>query len=123
TQYDSEVTFVFNQNIYNKKSWLSICQTGSDIWESPTKGDIYTDTYSYSGQVQQSKLNAANFSRLESKFNAAFFRDENSRGGWVNGDSLKGSILVIKLIKQNANKLITLLSIDVNFIESPLNLK
>lgn len=123
TQYDSEITFVFNQNIYNKKSWLSICQTGSDIWESPTKGDIYTDTYSYSGQVQQSKLKAANFSRLESKFNAAFFRDENSRGGWVNGDSLKGSILVIKLIKQNANKLITLLSIDVNFVESPLNLK
>lgn len=123
TQYNAEITLIFNQDITMKKSWQSIAQTASDVWISPTQGDIETDGISYGTTKQQSHLVAANYRVLESKPSTAFYRDENSNGGWVNGDFLKGSYLKIKLIKQNASSLISLSEAEIYFVISPLNLR
>jgi len=122
-QYNAEITLVFNQDITMKKSWQAITQTASDIWQSPTKGDIETDGISYGTTKQQSHLVNANYRVLESKPSSAFYRDENSRGGWINGDFLKGSYLKAKLVKQNASNFITLTEVEVLIKESPLNTK
>jgi len=122
-QFSASLTLVFNDRITEKKTWQSISQIASAIWASPTKGDIYTDAISYVGQVQQTHLADANYTLLESKPSAAFYRDENSRGGWINGDVLKGSYLVVKLVKENASSLVSISEVAVYFVTSPLNLK
>lgn len=121
--YDAEVTYIFNQNTINKHTWQSITQVANTIWTSPAKGDIYTNVYSYGTQVQQSHLVEANYKLLEGMPSTAFYRDENSRGGWVNGDWLKGNYLVMKFVKKNASELVFLNEIKCYFIDSALNLK
>ena len=61
-----------------------------------------------------------NFKTLEGTFNATFLRDSNSRGGLINGGSLKGEYIIIKLQvnAENAGILVALNSVTVKFIES-----
>ena len=120
-QYNAEITLVFNNDITMKKTWQAITQTASDIWISPTKGDVETDGISYGTTKQQSHLVAANYAVLESKPSASFYRDENSPGGWVNGGWMKGCYMKIKLVKQNASQLLTLSECEIYSIISQLN--
>lgn len=118
--YSAYITVVFNQNLLEKKSPLSVTEVASDIWDCPV---IYTNVKTYGTQRQQSHLVSANFTILEGDPSSAFFKDEFSRGGWINGDSLKGNWVAIKFRKQNASNLVTLNTISMYYQDSPLTTK
>ena len=103
-----------------KKSWNSINEVASGIWEVPS---MYTNSYSYGTQVQQSNIVDAEFTLLEGNPSSAIKRDANSPGGKINGNFMKGNYLIAKFEKLNANNLITLSEVSVRFTESPLNVK
>jgi len=119
-QFDCELTLVFNPNITEKKSWLSLMETANTTWDCP---EIYTDTESYAGQRQETTLVAAEFQVLEGKPSTSLKRDSNSNGGKINGQFLKGSYISIKFRKQNASNLVTLSEILVSYNDSPLTSK
>jgi hypothetical protein len=116
-QGDAFITTVFNAGALDKKTWISLMETGNDIWECPV---IYTQMDS-GGTKQQSELKTTDFSILESEYHASFLRDSNSPGGLVEGDSLKGGYIVIRFEKLSANSFVYLNSATVKFINSPLN--
>jgi hypothetical protein len=120
TVYDCYITLVFNPNITEKKSWLSVMETASGIWDCPT---IYTDVETYAGTFQSSTLVSAEFTVLEGKPSSSFKRDSNSRGAKLNGDSLKGAYIAVKFRKQSASGLITLSEVLVSYNDSPLTSK
>ena len=120
TQYDASITNVFNTNSLDKKTWISIMETGNTVWACPI---IYTqmDTGGTSGDKQESELLEADFVTLESEYQASFLRDSNSPGGLVEGDSLKGNYIVVKFEKTSANSFVYLNSATTKYINSPLN--
>jgi len=120
TQYDASITNVFNTNSLDKKTWISIMETGNTVWACPV---IYTqmDTGGTSGDKQESELLEADFVTLESEYQASFLRDSNSHGGLVEGDSLKGNFIVVKFEKTSANSFVYLNSATTKYINSPLN--
>jgi hypothetical protein len=125
---NASLTIVFNNNLITKKSWNSVNEIATDIWEVP---EMYTNSYSYgtpgfgppAPQVQQSNLVAAEFTFLEGNPSTAIKRDSNSPGGKINGNFMKGNYLVMKLQKSSAQSLVTLSEISVRFTESPLTAK
>ena len=119
-QYDPYVTVVFNQSIYNKKSWNSLTEIANAIWAAP---NMYTNTYSHGTTKQQTNLVDAEFTLLEANPTAAIKRDVNSPGGKLNGNYIKGNYLVVKLQKTNGNNLVNLSEVSCRFTESPLNIK
>jgi len=123
-QYDSTITPVFNKGTLLKKTYLSIEEIASQVWVGE---EIKTDTKSYGNVKQQSVLIAEDFKQIEGNYFASFWKDSNSQGQLLNGDSLKGNWVSIKLkaISQPPpnNIIITLNLINLEFIESPLNLK
>lgn len=119
-QYGTSITLVFNINLLEKKTWESITEIASAIWECPL---IYGNVYSYSGQLQETMLGEYDFANLESNFHAAILRDQNSIGGILNGQIMKGNYLVVQLIKQNASDLIWLSEVSMMFKDSPLTNK
>lgn len=116
-QYNCEITVVFNPNVLEKKSWQSISQLASDIFNCPT---IYTNINSYGTQRQETNLVAAEFTTLEGMPTSAIKRDSNSIGGKVNGAFMKGNWLAVKFQKINASNLVTLNEVSAYFIDSPL---
>jgi len=120
TQYKPSITIVRNEMPQVQKTFISIGQTSNVNWISPF---IYTDSYSYPGQVQQSNLVAGDFQLLESQFFASFLRDINSIGGVGNGDSLKGSLIVIQLQVTNGANFAYLSEVVMKFITSPVLIK
>ena len=120
TQYDASITNVFNTNSLDKKTWISIMETGNTVWACPI---IYTqmDTGGTSGDKQESELLEADFVTLESEYQASFLRDSNSPGGLIEGDSLKGNFIVVKFEKTSANSFVYLNSATTKYINSPLN--
>lgn len=119
-QFDASITLVFNVNLIEVKSWESVTEVASSIWECPL---IYTSVKSYSGQRQESELINVDFADLEGQFKSAFLRDIYSQGGLINGDWLKGSYIAIKFQISNAYNLVTLSEVSVMFKDSPLNTK
>lgn len=119
-QYDSTITLVFNVAGLQKKTWESITEVASDIFDCPV---IYTNSESYSGQVQQSSLIESDFKVYEGNPSAAIKRDANSIKGLINGDTLKGNYIAIKFRKQSAANLIYLNIVSVRYIDSPLTTK
>ncbi len=117
-QFDAYITVVFNINVLQVKSWQSLTEVASEIWKCPL---IYTSVKSYAGQRQESELINVDFDDLESEFKAAFLRDIHSIGGILEGDSLKGSYLVVKFLIENASNLVTLSEVSVMYKDSPLN--
>lgn len=117
-QYPATITTVFNSGALDKKTWISLMETGNTIWKTPI---IYTQMNSYGSQKQESQLLDADFEVLESEYHASFLRDSNSIGGLLEGDALKGGYIVIKFEKTNANSFVYLNSATVKFIDSPLN--
>ena len=118
TQYNAFITTVFNTGALDKKTWISIMETGNTIWECPI---IYTQMDSYGTTKQESELLEADFQVLESEYHASFLRDFNSQGGLLEGDSLKGGYIVIKFEKTSANSFVYLNSATTKFINSQLN--
>jgi hypothetical protein len=117
-QGDAFITTVFNTNSLDKKTWISIMETGSTTWSCPI---IYTQMDSYGTTKQESELLESDFQTLESEYHASFLRDINSQGGLLEGNSLKGGYIVIKFEKTNANSFVYLNSATTKYINSPLN--
>jgi hypothetical protein len=117
-QYPCYVKTVFNQNLIEKKTFISIAELASQIWEAPL---IYTNQYTYGTTRQQSKLIPANFATLEGLFETSFMRDINSPGGWINGYTMKGSYLGIQLQVTNPTGLVWISEVKLKYITSPLN--
>jgi hypothetical protein len=117
-QGNAYITTVFNTGALDKKTWVSLMETGNTIWECPI---IYTQMDSYGTTKQESELIEADFQTLESEFHASFLRDSNSQGGLVEGDTLKGGYIVIRFEKTNADSFVYLNSATTKFINSPLN--
>ncbi len=117
-QYPASITTVFNSAALDKKTWISVMETGNTIWDCP---EIYTQMDSYSTTRQESLLKEFDFKVLESEYHASFLRDINSQGGLLQGISLKGGYMVIKFEKANANTFVYLNSASVKYINSPLN--
>lgn len=116
-QYDVSITVVFNLNYLEKKSWESIEELASAIWECPL---IFGNVMSYGSTPQETMLGEYDFANLENCFEAAILRDQNSIGGIINGDNMKGNWLQVKLLKQNASDVIWLSEVKVLFKDSPL---
>jgi hypothetical protein len=119
-QYNASITSVFNSNSLDKKTWVSIMETGNTTWACPV---IYTqmDTGGSTTIKQTSQLLESDFVSLESEYQASFLRDSNSPGGLIEGDSLKGNYMVIKFEKASANSFVYLNSATTKYINSPLN--
>jgi len=117
-QYPASITTVFNTASLDKKTWISVMETGNTIWSCPI---IYTQMNSYSSVRQESLLKNYDFNTLESEYHASFLRDTNSQGGLLQGIQLKGGYMVIKFEKANANTFVYLNSASVKYINSPLN--
>lgn len=115
--YESYITFVFNDVSIQKKTWSSIMEIASDTWDCPT---IYTNVNSYGDTKQVSSLVAAEFTPLEGNPTATIKRDANSSGGKWNGQFMKGNYCVIKFRKSDADELEYLSVVSVNYINSPL---
>ena len=118
TQYPATITTVFNTGALDKKTWISLMETGNTTWKCPV---ISTQMDSYASVKQSSVLIDSDFEVLESEYHASFLRDINSIGGILEGNSLKGGYIVIKFEKTNANSFVYLNSATVKFIDSSLN--
>ena len=117
-QKNASITTVFNTGAIDKKTWVSLMETGNVIWECPL---IYTQMMSYGSQRQESELKEVDFYVLESEYHSSFLKDARSQGGLINGSSLKGGYIVIKFQKTNANTFVYLNSATCKYIDSPLN--
>jgi len=120
TQYPAYITLVFNMNFLQVKTWDTVTEVASEVWNCPL---IYTSVNTYAGQRQESRLINQNFENLESEFKTAFLSDIHSRGGWLNGDWLKGTYLVAKFQIDSPTNRVTLSEVSVWFNDSPLNYK
>jgi len=120
TSYDSTITPVFNQNHLEKKTFHSIEEVASQIWDCP---EITTSLNSYGTTKQSSRLNAARFVPLEGNFHSSFLRDANSNGGLINGSLLKGNYVIVKFRAQQPTNLVTLDLCTVSWVDSPLTTK
>ena len=116
--YDSSVTFVFNQNALDKKTFLSLAEIASQIWDVPSLG---TDVNSYGTTKMTSNLVDSDFAELEGSFEAGILRDQNSIGGLIEGDTMKGKLMTAKFRAKVPNKLVSLNLVSLKYINSPLN--
>ena len=118
-QGSASITTVFNSGALDKKTWISIMETGSTTWACPV---IYTQMNTGGTTTKQtSLLLESDFVTLEAEYQASFLRDSGSPGGLVEGDSLKGNYIVVKFEKTSANSFVYLNSATTKYINSPLN--
>lgn len=120
TQFKPQLTYVFNDFGAEKKYWKAITQVANVPWNSPL---IYTQTETYPGQRQESKLIDQNFSLLEGMQHASFLRDVKSQKGWINGDYLKGAYIAAQLQPTDGSKFVFLNDVSVLWSDSPLTAK
>jgi len=87
-------------------------------WEAD---EITASMNTYGQTAQSSHLVPGNFKLQESFYNASFMRDENSPGGWVNGYSLKGTYIIVKLTAPADGQQYFLDTVQVKSIPSQQN--
>lgn len=116
-QYESTITPIFNEG-RGVKTFMAIEEEANTIWDIP---EIETSINSYGTTPQQSNLVSNDFKDIEGRYCAAFLRDSNSIGGINAGDSLKGDWIKLKLRNQNSDKLVSLNTLSMRLIDSPLN--
>lgn len=123
-QYDSFITPVFNKAVIDKKTFMAIEEIASQAWDCP---EIVTASNEYGTVKQTSNLVVSDFEELEANYNADFLGATNSLGGLVDGSSLKGNLITVKLraiIPQPPdNNLVSLSSVLVKSINSFLNIR
>lgn len=118
---DWYLTMVFNDKFAIKKTFLCLDELSNFAIPCP---EIITPLEEPGSTVlQASNLIEADFSKLEGHYHAAFLRDSNSPGGIINGDTLKGSYMQLQLKKEDAQTLISVHSVGVEYIISQLNNK
>ena len=115
TQYPCTITIPFNEQMMEKKTFISLEQVANQVWECP---NIYTNQMSYGTTPQQSNLVAEDFALLESVFGASFWRDINSQKGQFNGDTLKGNLAVVQFQVTAPGSLVFLSDILLTYIDS-----
>ncbi len=118
--YESNITVVFNMNGLEKKTFESLNEIASTIWDCPL---IYTNVETYSGQRQESSIPEAWFKVLEGNPAASILRDTHSPKGLLNGNFMKGNWLAVKFRRQSASNLIYLSVVSMRFVDSPLTAK
>jgi hypothetical protein len=114
TQYNSYIKLVFNKDGIVKKTFDYLTIDATDYWTSPTMGDINTSLGQSSNLVQE------DFEIDEGLYDAAFWMDNNSLGGLINGDYLKGDWIEVKL-SNSATNLVYLSSLYLGYILSNRN--
>lgn len=114
--YAADVTFVFNDNLIEKKSWNAVSELANTVWSVPL---IYTNVNTYAGQRQETNIGESEFQQLEQMPSAAIKRDVHSTGGKINGNFMKGNWMAIKFRKENATNLVFLNEIAVRSTDSP----
>ena len=117
-QYDSSVTLVFNDAPLDKKTFLAIGEVASQIWDVP---EMKTDINSIGTTKMTSNLVDSDFATLEGTYEATILRDQNSIGGLVNGDTMKGKVLTVTFRAKNPTSLVSLNLLSLKYINSPLN--
>ena len=116
TLYSSSIQMVFNKSGAAKKDWtyLGFVSPPTSVWTAPNIGDVTTSL------GQQSNLVTIDFENREGVWHAAFPRDNNSPGGMINGDFLKGEWISIKL--SNSDNLFSFLyALYIGLLNSPKN--
>lgn len=116
--YPSYIKVVFNQNPAEGKRFLSLDERSNVIWTCP---EIETSLMSFGDTPQQSNLIEADFELVEGKYCAKFLQDQNSIGGLIEGNDLRGFWITIKFQVDNAKDFVNLNQILLNYIDSPLN--
>lgn len=119
-QYQPSITIVFNDAVGFKKTWIAVSELASGVWNCPS---ITTQIMSFGATPQASNLVDSDFKLLEGKYEAAFYNDTNSIGGLINGDSLKGTYIIIQFTVTNGQNFSWLMSPVIKFIDSPLTTK
>jgi hypothetical protein len=89
-QYSSSITLVFNKQNVLKKTFDYLTLDANGYWTSAAMGDINTSL------GQSSNLVASDYEIHEGMYHGALQRDNNSLGGVINGDYLKGTWLQAK---------------------------
>jgi hypothetical protein len=115
---DSSITLAFNQNPLDKKTFMSVGEVASQIWDVPV---IQTDINSYGTTKMESNLVDDDFVELEGTYEAAILRDKNSIGGVLEGDSMKGKYMTMKFRAKTPTSLVSLNLLSLKSINSPLN--
>lgn len=115
TQYPCNITIPFNEQMAEKKTFISVEQIANDVWECPS---IYTNQISYGSTPQQSNLVAEDFRLLDSTWNASLWRDINSQKGQFNGDALKGNLAVVQFQVGAPSGLVFLSDVLLTYIDN-----
>lgn len=97
TQYSSSITLVFNKDNILKKTFDYLTLDSTDYWTSATMGDVNTSL------GQSSNLVQSDYEIHEGLYHGALQRDNNSLGGVINGDYLKGTWLETKFSNSATN--------------------
>jgi hypothetical protein len=122
-QYGASVKIVSNKNPLMVKRFLSIAQSATKVWASPTAGDItvpITDTWR---RGAMSLLKAGKYILREGKFVADFMKNMVTRNATpqvvdlINGDDLKGQILEVTLHSDGAEDA-NLFAVEIHSVES-----
>lgn len=116
--YPSYIKVVFNQNPAQVKRFLALDERSNVIWTCP---EIETSQISFGTTPQQSNLIEGDFELVEGKWCAKFNQDENSIGGLIDGQDLRGFYIVIKFQIDSAETFVNLSQILLRYIDSPLN--
>lgn len=116
--YPSYVEFTFNQNPAEGKRFLSLDERSNVIWTCP---EIETSLISFGDTPQQSNLIEGDFELVEGKYCAKFLQDQNSIGGLIDGNDMRGFYINIKFQVDSAEKFINLSQILLNYVDSPNN--
>lgn len=117
TDYESNISFVFNDIPLQKKTWMNVTEVADVIWDCP---DIYTNVNTYGNTIQQTDISEQEFQVLEGNPAATIKRDINSPGGKWNGDYIKGNYCVIKFRKKEAPEIIYLTTVSAFYKQSQL---
>lgn len=116
---DWSLTVVFNDKFTVKKTFETIDEVSNVVIPCPA---ITSSLVEFDGSTkQESNLVEADFVNLEGHYHAAFLRDENSPGGIIDGDTLKGGYLSVQLKIDEAQSLISLHSVNLGYILSQRN--
>jgi len=114
---DSSITPVFNENPYQKKTFLAVSEISSTLWDVPT---METDLNSYGTTKQTTNLVDSDFAQLEGSYEATILRDVNSQGGILGGDTMKGKYIIPTFRKISPSTLVVLNIVSLKYIDSPL---
>jgi hypothetical protein len=116
-QYYPSFQQVYNDNVLEKKSWISLTELSNVIWNSPL---IKTQSFSYGYTNQQSNLVDSDFVQLEGEYQACYLCDINSYGGILSGDKLKGSYLNQSFTVTNPSNFCYISKISIKYNDSAL---